>query len=85
MFAGGLFAGAHLGLYVVTDRTVLLAMMTNPVFLALNAGYAVSFPLLLIALVAVYWRPAREAGIFGAVAFLHGRGRHHRPGRGHVV
>ena len=41
--AGGLFAVVSVGLYLVTDRSDLIAMMTNPVFLAFNAAYAVSF------------------------------------------
>jgi hypothetical protein len=51
------------------DRSDLVAMMTDPVFLVFNAAYAITFPLLLIALVALYWRQAGEAGLFGAVAF----------------
>ena len=69
VFAGGLFAVVSVGFYVVTDRSDLVAMMTNPVFLGFNAAYAVTFPLLLIALIAVYGRQASQAGVFGAVAF----------------
>jgi hypothetical protein len=67
--AGGLFAVAAVGLFLVMDRSDLVAMMTDPVFLVFNAAYAITFPLLLIALVALYWRQAGEAGLFGAVAF----------------
>ncbi len=67
--AGGLFAVVSVGLYAVTDRSDLVAMMTNPVFLGFNAAYAVTFPLLLLALIAVYWRQASQAGFFGAIAF----------------
>jgi len=67
--AGGLFAVAAVGLFLVMDRSDLVAMMTDPVFLVFNAAYAITFPLLLIALVALYWRQAAEAGLFGAVAF----------------
>ena len=37
-------------------------MMTNPAFLLFSAAYAVSFPLLLLALIAVYGRQAGQAG-----------------------
>ena len=67
--AGGLFAVVHVGLFFVTDRRDLIAMMTNPVFLGFNIAYAITFPLLLIALVAVYWRQASQAGRFGAISF----------------
>jgi hypothetical protein len=66
--AGGLFAAAHIQ-FLVMDRSDLVAMMTDPVFLIFNAAYAITFPSLLIALVALYWRQAGEAGLFGAVAF----------------
>ena len=69
MLAGSLFAVVSIALFLVTDRSDLVAMMTSPVFLVFNAAYAVTFPLLLIALVAVYGRQASQAGIFGAVAF----------------
>jgi hypothetical protein len=67
--AGGLFAVAHVGLFVVYDHGALVAMMTDPMYLAFSAAYAISFALLLIALVALYWRQAGEAGVFGAIAF----------------
>ncbi|HEY5783839.1 MAG TPA: hypothetical protein VIT65_03590 [Microlunatus sp.] len=67
--AGGLFAVVSVGFYLVTDHSDLVAMMTDPAFLLFSAAYAVSFPLLLIALVAVYGRQAGQAGVFGAVAF----------------
>ena len=67
--AGGLFAAAHLGMFLVGDPSELVAMMTDPLFLSSTAAYAITFPLLLIALVALYWRQAREVGVFGAVAF----------------
>jgi hypothetical protein len=69
VIAGGLFAVVHVGQFLVMDRSDLVAMMTDPVFLVFNAAYAITFPLLLIALVALYWRQAGEAGLFGAVAF----------------
>jgi hypothetical protein len=69
MIAGGLFALAHAGMFFVADRSDLVAMMTDPISLVFNAAYAITFPLLLIALVALYWRQAGEAGLFGAVAF----------------
>jgi len=32
MIAGGLFAAAHVGMFLVADRSDLVAMMTEPVF-----------------------------------------------------
>ena len=69
VIAGGLFAVAHLGQFLVMDRSNLVTMMLNPAFRLFSAAYAITFPLLLIALVALYWREAQEAGLFGAVAF----------------
>jgi hypothetical protein len=62
-------------LVVLTDLGRLLggrgpvALTTDPFTVAVNAGYAVSFALLAVALVAVYLRQARAAGTFGALAF----------------
>jgi hypothetical protein len=69
VIAGGLFAVAHVGQFVVMDRSNLLTMTLDPAFRLFSAAYAITFPLLLIALVALYWREAQEAGVFGAVAF----------------
>ena len=69
VIAGGLFALAHLGQFLVADRSDLAAMMTDPIFVVFSAAYFMAFPLLLIALVALYWRQAGQAGVFGAVAF----------------
>jgi hypothetical protein len=69
VIAGGLFAVAHVGQFVVMDRSNLVTMMLDPAFRLFSAAYAITFPLLLIALVALYWREATEAGVFGAVAF----------------
>jgi hypothetical protein len=41
IFAGGLFAAAHVGQFLVMDRSDLVAMMTDPVFLIFNAAYPV--------------------------------------------
>ena len=69
VIAGGLFALAHLGQFLVADRSDLAAMMTDPIFVVFSAAYFLAFPLLLIALVVLYWRQAGQAGLFGAVAF----------------
>jgi hypothetical protein len=69
VIAGGLFAVAHVGQFVVMDRSDLVRMMLDPAFRLLSAAYAITFPLMVIALVALYWREAQEAGVFGAVAF----------------
>jgi hypothetical protein len=67
--AGGLFALTHVVQFFVADRGDLAAMVTDPVFMVVSAAYFVAFPLLLIALVALYWRQAGRAGLFGAAAF----------------
>jgi len=46
------------------------ALTTDLFTVAVNAGYAVSFAVLAVALVAVYLRQARAAGTFGALAFV---------------
>jgi hypothetical protein len=72
--AGPLAAVAG-ALIVLTDLGRLLgghdivAFASDPVTIVANAGYAVSFALLAVALVAVYLRQARAAGTFGALAF----------------
>ena len=67
--AGGLFAATHLAMFLTADRSDLVAMMSDPPFLVFNAAYAVTFPLLLIALVALYLRQAAQSGLLGAIAF----------------
>ncbi|MET0915093.1 MAG: hypothetical protein ABWY81_02725, partial [Jiangellaceae bacterium] len=57
------------GQFLVTDPSNLVTMMLNPAFRLFSAAYAITFPLMVIALVAWYWREAQEAGVFGAVAF----------------
>ena len=69
VIAGALFAVVHVGQFAVMDRSNLLMMATNPAFQLLSAAYAITFPLLLIALTALYWRQARESGLFGAIAY----------------
>jgi hypothetical protein len=56
-------------MFFAGDRSDLVAMMKDPLFLPFNAAYAMAFPLLLIALVALYELNARAAGGFGAIAF----------------
>jgi hypothetical protein len=67
--AGGLLAVTHVGMVLVEDPKGMVESMRDPLFQAFNAGYAVAFPLLMLALVGLYWRQAREAGRFGAIAF----------------
>jgi hypothetical protein len=66
---GGLFAVTHVGMIVLEDPSDMVASMKDPLFQVFNAGYAIAFPFLLLALVGLYWRQARETGIFGAIAF----------------
>ena len=70
LVAGGLFAAVDLALLVLIDpenRTVSLSETVPRVF---NAAYFFTFVGLVIALIAVHGRQAREAGTFGLVAFL---------------
>ena len=53
VIAGGLFAVAHVGQCVVMDSSNLVTMLLNPAFRLFSAAYA-TFPLILIALVALY-------------------------------
>jgi hypothetical protein len=69
VIAGSLFVIVHVGQSFVMDPRDLAAMMTDPAFQLFSGAYAMTFPLLLIALVALYMREASEAGLFGAVAF----------------
>jgi len=69
VIAGGLFAVIHAVQFFVADRSDLAAMVTDPLFMVVSAAYFFAFPLLLIALVALYWRQAGRAGLFGAIAF----------------
>src|SRR4051794_952388 len=54
LIAGGLFAVIHGVQLLVADRSDLAAMVTDPVFMVVSAAYFIAFPLLLIALVALY-------------------------------
>jgi hypothetical protein len=67
--AGGLFAVIHVGQFLVADRSDLVAMVADPAMQFFSIAYFLAFPLLLVALVALYWRQAGRAGLFGAVAF----------------
>ncbi len=69
VIAGGLFAVIHAVQFFVADRSDLAAMVTDPLFMVVSAAYFIAFPLLLIALVALYGRQAERAGRFGAIAF----------------
>ena len=69
VIAGGLFAVSHVGQFLFFDPANLVATTADPAFLFFSAAYAMTFPLLLIALVALYARQASQAGLFGAVAF----------------
>src|SRR5215217_5769426 len=60
VIAGGLFAITHVGQFVVMDRSNLVTMMLDPAFRLLSAAYAITFPLMVIALVALYWREAQR-------------------------
>jgi hypothetical protein len=67
--AGGLFALIHAGQFLVANRGDLVAMVADPLMRFVSVAYFIAFPLLLIALVALYGRQAERAGLFGAVAF----------------
>ena len=85
VIAGGLFAITHVGQFVVMDRSNLVTMMLDPAFRLLSAAYAITFPLMVIALVALYWREAQEGGSVWSGRLLHRGHRHRRLGWRHVV
>ena len=84
VIAGALFAVVHVGQFAVMDRSNVLTMASDPAFQLLSAAYAITFPLLLIALTALYWRQAR-VGTVRSDRLLHGGHRHRRIGWRHVV
>lgn len=67
--AGALFATTHLALYSLMDRTDLVAMSAGPAFRTANIAYSAAFPLLLIALVALYERQASASAKAGTAGF----------------
>ena len=67
--AGGLLVVTQAGMILAADPAGVGASLSSPLFQVFNAGYAAAFPLLMLALVGLYWRQAREAGRFGAIAF----------------
>jgi hypothetical protein len=69
LVAGGLFAAADLGRFALMDLDDRIAMLADPLFRVFNAAYFFAFCGLMIGLVAVYGRQAREAGRFGVVGF----------------
>jgi hypothetical protein len=69
IIAGGLLAVTHVGQFLFFDPTNLVATEADRGFQFFSAAYAIAFPMLLIALVALYFRQAVQAGRFGAVAF----------------
>ena len=66
---GAYMALTHLALLAVFDVNDPAAMLADPVFRVVNLAYAAAFPALAIALCAAYDRQAREAGMFGLIAF----------------
>jgi hypothetical protein len=67
--AGGLLVVTQAGMILAADPAGVGASLSSPLFQVFNAGYAAAFPLLMLALVGLYWRQAREAGRFGGIAF----------------
>jgi hypothetical protein len=66
--AGGLFTTTQLVMAATLDRSDPLASLSNPVYLVSSVTQFAAFCVLLLALVAVYGREAREAGTFGLIA-----------------
>ncbi len=66
--AGVFFAGMHVALWALADRSNLVQMLTDPLFRVVNAAYFVAF-FGLLAVVAVHAWQARYAGTFGVVGF----------------
>lgn len=67
LIGGGLFAAAHIGLFLAMDRSDLIAMLADPTFRFFNIAYAVTFWGLMMALFALYARQAGRIGRFGVV------------------
>jgi hypothetical protein len=65
--AGGLFTATQLVMAVTLDRTDFFATVSDPVYLVSSVTQFAAFCILLLALVAVYGREAREAGTFGLI------------------
>jgi hypothetical protein len=65
--AGGLFAVIHVGQFLAADRSDLVAVTIDPVFVVFSAAYFRAFPLMLFALVTVYTPQSRAhpAGVVG--------------------
>ena len=67
---GAYVAATHLALLlVVMNFDNQAAMLADPIFRVLNLAYAAAFSGLAIAACAAYHKHAREAGMFGLVAF----------------
>jgi hypothetical protein len=85
VIAGGLFAVAHLGQFLVMDRSNLVTMTLDPAFRLFSAACAITFPLMVIALVGLYWREGHGGGSGRGCRLLYHGHRHCRLGWRHVV
>ena len=67
--AGLLFAALDLGRLPIIAAEDRAAALRDPLLVALNAGYFFAFCALMLALIALHGRQARQAGAFGTIAF----------------
>ena len=67
--AGLLFAALDLGRLPILAAEDRAAALRDPLLVTLNAGYFFAFCALLLALIALHGRQARQAGAFGTFAF----------------
>ena len=67
--AGLLFAALDLGRLPIAAAEDRAAALRDPLLVTLNAGYFFGFCALMMALIALHGRQARQAGAFGTIAF----------------
>jgi hypothetical protein len=67
--AGLLFAALDLGRLPIAVAVDRVAALRDPLLVTLNAGYFFAFCGLMLALIALHGRQARQAGAFGTIAF----------------
>jgi hypothetical protein len=70
LMAGVLIVVPQLVLFLIVDRSQMLATLASPLYGPSAVAYFAGFCGLLVALVAVYHREARGVGTFGAIGFV---------------
>jgi hypothetical protein len=69
LMAGVLIIVQQLVMFLIVDRSQMMATLANPLYVPSAVAYFVGFCGLLVALVAVYQWEARRVGTFGAIGF----------------